>query len=62
MCLISLAWWQNFVHTNSFLPPIRKLGAFANCLSERRSKTYVVVSLWKCMIYLFCLFFFLSPR
>uniref|UniRef100_A0A914D222 Calponin-homology (CH) domain-containing protein n=1 Tax=Acrobeloides nanus TaxID=290746 RepID=A0A914D222_9BILA len=47
LCLISLAWWQNFVHTNSFLPPIRRLGAFANCLSERRSKTYVVVSLWK---------------
>uniref|UniRef100_A0A914R1G3 chitin synthase n=1 Tax=Panagrolaimus davidi TaxID=227884 RepID=A0A914R1G3_9BILA len=62
LTLISLAWWQNFVHTQSFLPPIRQLGAFANRLSERRSKTYVIVSLWKCVIYLICLFFFLSPK
>uniref|UniRef100_A0A914YLK6 Uncharacterized protein n=1 Tax=Panagrolaimus superbus TaxID=310955 RepID=A0A914YLK6_9BILA len=62
LTLISLAWWQNFVHSQSFLPPIRQLGAFANRLSERRSKTYVIVSLWKCVIYLICLFFFLSPK
>uniref|UniRef100_A0A7E4VWA1 chitin synthase n=1 Tax=Panagrellus redivivus TaxID=6233 RepID=A0A7E4VWA1_PANRE len=62
LLLISLAWWQNFVDSQSFLPPVRALGAFAKRLSERKSKTYVVVSLWKCVIYLICLLTFLSPK
>ncbi|KAK0393708.1 hypothetical protein QR680_000363 [Steinernema hermaphroditum] len=62
LTLISLAWWQNFVHTDSVFPPVRKLASFANRLSERRSKTYVFVSVWKCAIYFMCLFLFLSSR
>ncbi|MFH4979574.1 hypothetical protein AB6A40_006283 [Gnathostoma spinigerum] len=62
LTLISLAWWQNFVHTNSALPPIQAVAKFANTLSERRSKTYVFVSLWKCAIYAICAFLFTSYR
>ncbi|TMS32863.1 hypothetical protein L596_000658 [Steinernema carpocapsae] len=62
LTFISLAWWQNFVHTEAAFPPVRKLALFANRLSERRSKTYVFVSVWKCAIYFMCLFLFLSSR
>lgn len=60
--LISMAWWQNFANANSFLAPIRRLAVFATRLTEKRSKTYVVISLWKCFIYTFCLFYFLTPN
>lgn len=46
----------------SFLPPVRRLAAFSAKLSETRSKTYVIVSIWKCFIYMFCLVFFLTPK
>ncbi|KAI6178916.1 hypothetical protein M3Y98_00553700 [Aphelenchoides besseyi] len=59
--LISCGWWQNFVSPKSFLPPVRGLAAFSGRLAEKRSKTYVLVSLWKCFLYTFCLFFFLTP-
>lgn len=62
LTLISLAWWQNFVHTDSVFPPIRSLARFANALSEKRSKTYVFVSLWKCIIYLLSVFLFVTSR
>uniref|UniRef100_A0A915Q6U5 chitin synthase n=1 Tax=Setaria digitata TaxID=48799 RepID=A0A915Q6U5_9BILA len=54
LCLIfiSLGWWQNFVHVESALSPIRALAKFAARLNERRSKTYVFISLWKCIVYL----------
>ncbi|CAD5215711.1 unnamed protein product [Bursaphelenchus xylophilus] len=59
---ISCAWWQNFVSQKSSLPPIKLLANFSAGLSEARSKTYVLVSLWKVFIYIFCIFFFLTPR
>lgn len=62
MTLISLAWWQNFVHKDSVFPPIRSLARFANRLSERRSKTYAFVSLWKICIYFVCCVLFISSR
>lgn len=44
MCaaLISMTWWQNFVHPHSFLGAIRLLSICAARLRECRSKTYVV--------------------
>ncbi|KHN79269.1 hypothetical protein Tcan_11920, partial [Toxocara canis] len=62
LMLISLAWWPNFVHPQSMFPPIRALANFAITLSERRSKTYVFVSVWKCFIYLLSIFLFISTR
>ena len=62
LTLISLAWWQNFVHSESVFPPIRALARFASRLSERRSKTYAFVSLWKMCIYVACMFLFLTAR
>ncbi|VDO40632.1 unnamed protein product [Haemonchus placei] len=62
LVFISLAWWQNFVHNDSVFPPIRALARFASRLSERRSKTYAVVSLWKICIYLLCMITFMSSR
>ncbi|KAH7718857.1 CRE-CHS-2 protein [Aphelenchoides avenae] len=59
---ISAAWWQNFIHPASFLPPIRSLAKFAGRLTECRSKTYVLVSLCKCAIYFFCIFYYLTPQ
>ncbi|GMR34332.1 hypothetical protein PMAYCL1PPCAC_04527, partial [Pristionchus mayeri] len=62
LTLISLAWWQNFPHPKSALPMIRSLAAFAARLNEKRSKTYALVSLWKCCIYAMCLVAFVSSR
>ncbi|PAV79546.1 hypothetical protein WR25_20899 isoform B [Diploscapter pachys] len=62
LTLISLAWWQNFVHADSVFPPIRSMAKFASRLSERRSKTYAFVSLWKMCIYFVCMFLFMSAR
>ncbi|VDD93431.1 unnamed protein product, partial [Enterobius vermicularis] len=62
LLLISLAWWQNFIHTDSVFPPVRMLARYAIKLAERRSKTYVFVSLWKCFIYLLSIFLFMSSR
>ncbi|CAI4232245.1 unnamed protein product [Auanema sp. JU1783] len=62
LTLISLAWWQNFVHTESVFPPVKALANFASRLSERRSKTYAFVSLWKMCIYVTCMFLFMSSR
>ncbi|KAK6046620.1 hypothetical protein COOONC_15875 [Cooperia oncophora] len=62
LAFISLAWWQNFVHNDSVFPPIRAMARFASRLSERRSKTYAVVSLWKICIYLLCMITFMSSR
>lgn len=62
LSLISLAWWQNFVHSESVFPPIRGLARFASRLSERRSKTYAFVSLWKMCIYVACMFLFMTAR
>ncbi|CAI5440716.1 unnamed protein product [Caenorhabditis angaria] len=62
LTLISLAWWQNFVHRDSVFPPVRTLAKFAQRLSERRSKTYAFVSLWKICIYFVCCFVFISSR
>ncbi|WKX94586.1 hypothetical protein Q1695_011678 [Nippostrongylus brasiliensis] len=62
LAFISLAWWQNFVHDDSVFPPIRKLAKFASRLSERRSKTYAVVSLWKICIYFLCMIAFMTSR
>ncbi|CAJ0955692.1 unnamed protein product, partial [Mesorhabditis belari] len=62
LTLISLAWWQNFVSTKSIFPPIRALARFASHLSEKRSKTYAFVSIWKMIIYLLCVFFFIGSR
>ncbi|KAF8362093.1 chs-2 [Pristionchus pacificus] len=62
LTLISLAWWQNFPHPKSALAPIRALAAFASRLNEKRSKTYALVSLWKCCIYAMCLIAFVSSR
>ncbi|CAO4368072.1 unnamed protein product [Caenorhabditis nigoni] len=62
LTLISLAWWQNFVHRDSVFPPVRTLAKFAQRLSERRSKTYAFVSLWKICVYVVCCFLFVSSR
>uniref|UniRef100_A0A9J2PUZ6 chitin synthase n=2 Tax=Ascaris TaxID=6251 RepID=A0A9J2PUZ6_ASCLU len=62
LTLISLAWWPNFVHTQSMFPPVRAFANFAITLSERRSKTYVLISVWKCFIYLLSIFLFISTR
>ncbi|VBB27485.1 unnamed protein product, partial [Acanthocheilonema viteae] len=60
LILISLSWWQNFVHVESALAPIRILARFAAALNERRSKTYVLISLWKCIVYLLMVFLVLT--
>uniref|UniRef100_A0A1I7W2A5 Chitin synthase chs-1/2 N-terminal putative transporter domain-containing protein n=1 Tax=Loa loa TaxID=7209 RepID=A0A1I7W2A5_LOALO len=52
LILISLGWWQNFVHIESALSPIRALARFAVTLNERRSKIYILISIWKCIVYL----------
>ncbi|CAD6197537.1 unnamed protein product [Caenorhabditis auriculariae] len=62
LTLVSLAWWQNFVHLDSVFPPVRSLARFASRLSERRSKTYAFVSLWKMCIYFVCAVLFISHR
>ncbi|EYC16675.1 hypothetical protein Y032_0033g2779 [Ancylostoma ceylanicum] len=62
LLLISLAWWQNFVHDDSIFPPVRALARFASRLSERRSKTYAIVSLWKICIYFLCMIAFMTSR
>ncbi|CEF71032.1 Chitin synthase family-containing protein [Strongyloides ratti] len=62
LTMISLGWWQNFVHVNSMLPPMRSLAQFASKLTEKKSKTYVFVSLWKCGIYTLCMFMFLQSK
>uniref|UniRef100_A0A0R3RRN4 chitin synthase n=1 Tax=Elaeophora elaphi TaxID=1147741 RepID=A0A0R3RRN4_9BILA len=56
LILISLGWWQNFVYIESALAPIRALARFAATLNERRSKTYVLISIWKCIVYLLMVF------
>ncbi|CAD5211352.1 unnamed protein product [Bursaphelenchus okinawaensis] len=58
---ISCSWWQNYVSPKSSLPPIRSLANFSVGLAQSKAKTYVLVSLWKCCIYIFCIFFFLTP-
>uniref|UniRef100_A0A8R1TKH3 chitin synthase n=1 Tax=Onchocerca volvulus TaxID=6282 RepID=A0A8R1TKH3_ONCVO len=60
LILISLGWWQNFAHIESALAPIRALARFAVQLNERRSKTYVFISVWKCIVYLLTVLFVLS--
>ncbi|KAK6103545.1 Chitin synthase family protein [Brugia pahangi] len=60
LILISLGWWQNFVHIESALAPIRALARFAVTLNERRSKTYVLISIWKCIVYLLMVFLVLT--
>ncbi|VDK63082.1 unnamed protein product [Anisakis simplex] len=62
LLLISLAWWPNFVHPQSMFPPIRALANFAITLNETRSKTYVFVSVWKCLIYLLAILLFIPTR
>ncbi|CAB3404677.1 unnamed protein product [Caenorhabditis bovis] len=62
LTLISLIWWQNFVHQDSVFPPVRKLAKFGQRLSEKRSKTYAFVSLWKISIYIVLCFLFVSSR
>lgn len=62
LTLISLAWWQNFPDPKSALAPMKALAAFASRLNEKRSKTYALVSLWKCCIYAMCLVAFVSSR
>nr|Q8T5G8.1 RecName: Full=Chitin synthase; AltName: Full=Chitin-UDP acetyl-glucosaminyl transferase [Meloidogyne artiellia]AAG40111.1 chitin synthase [Meloidogyne artiellia] len=60
--LISIAWWQNFVHPHSFLPATRFFAHYAAKLRECRSKTFVVLSPWKCLIFTFCMFQFVPPQ
>uniref|UniRef100_A0A1I8EVD1 chitin synthase n=1 Tax=Wuchereria bancrofti TaxID=6293 RepID=A0A1I8EVD1_WUCBA len=60
LILISLGWWQNFVHIESALAPIRALARFAVTLNERRSKTYILISIWKCIVYLLMVFLVLT--
>ncbi|VDO40635.1 unnamed protein product, partial [Onchocerca flexuosa] len=60
LILISLGWWQNFAHVESVLAPIRALARFAVQLNERRSKTYVFISVWKCIVYLLTVLFVLT--
>ncbi len=62
LCLVSVAWWPNFVHTDSVFPFIRKFARVATALNEKRSKTYVIVSLWKCLVYFCTLFTFVTMR
>lgn len=62
LILISLGWWQNFVHIESALAPIRALTRFAIALNERQSKTYVFISIWKCIIYLLMVFVALTDK
>uniref|UniRef100_A0A914HDU6 chitin synthase n=1 Tax=Globodera rostochiensis TaxID=31243 RepID=A0A914HDU6_GLORO len=59
---ISSAWWQNFVHPHSFLAPIRLLSVIAARLRECRSKTYVLVSPWKCAVLTLCMLQFVPPH
>lgn len=45
ICLMSVAWWPNFVSADSVFPFIKKAARVAQSLSEKRSKTYVLVNL-----------------
>ncbi|KAI6189337.1 Chitin synthase [Aphelenchoides fujianensis] len=55
LCAIGAQTSSTFVSVKSFLPPVQWLAAFSARLAETRSKTYVLVSLWKCFLYIFCL-------
>ncbi|KAL3098213.1 hypothetical protein niasHS_002049 [Heterodera schachtii] len=59
---VSSAWWQNFVHPRSFLAPIRLLSVVGARLRECHSKTYVLVSPWKCMLFILCMLHFVPPH
>ncbi|VDM63073.1 unnamed protein product [Angiostrongylus costaricensis] len=62
LMVISLPWWQNFVHVDSAFAAVQAMARFASRLSERRSKTYVIVSLWKICVYLLCMTVFTTSR
>lgn len=60
--LCSVAWWENFVHQDSIFPFIKQLAKKAHRLKFARSKTYAVISIWKCAIYFCTLFAFITMR
>uniref|UniRef100_A0A1I8BD69 chitin synthase n=1 Tax=Meloidogyne hapla TaxID=6305 RepID=A0A1I8BD69_MELHA len=60
--LISITWWQNFMHPKSFFPLTRFFAYYAAKLRECRSKAYLIISPWKCLIFTFCMFQFVPPN
>ncbi|VDN55363.1 unnamed protein product [Dracunculus medinensis] len=62
LVMISITWWQNFTHINAELSFMKWIAKFAISLGETRSKTFVFVSIWKCLIYFIILSFFISKR
>ncbi|KAF7636295.1 hypothetical protein Mgra_00004282 [Meloidogyne graminicola] len=59
---ISFTWWQNFVHPNSFFPLSRFFAFYSSKLRECRSKVYLIISPWKCLIFIFCMFQFVTKN
>lgn len=60
--LTSLGWWENFVHHESVFPFIRRMARISQNLRVVRSKTYALVSVWKCLVYFCALCAFITMR
>ncbi|VDP06157.1 unnamed protein product [Soboliphyme baturini] len=54
LILTSLRWWENFV-TCSTLPCLGTLYDLKERLQKCRYKCYVLISVWKCVLSLFCM-------
>ncbi|XP_003378777.1 chitin synthase domain protein [Trichinella spiralis] len=60
--LISVAWWENFVHSSSVFSCIRNLANLSRRMKQVRSKTYAIISLWKCLLFICCAVGFTALR
>ncbi|KRZ04072.1 Chitin synthase 1 [Trichinella zimbabwensis] len=60
--LISVAWWENFVHSSSIFSCIRNLANLSRRMKQVRSKTYAIISLWKCLLFICCAVGFTAMR
>ncbi|KRZ13519.1 Chitin synthase 3 [Trichinella pseudospiralis] len=60
--LISVAWWENFVHSSSVFSCIRNLANLSRRMKQVRSKTYAIISLWKCLLFICCAVGFTAMR
>lgn len=60
--LCSLGWWENFVSKDSIFPCIQALASLSENLKQVRSKTFIILAPWKCLVYFCCLFTFISMR
>lgn len=50
--LVSCGWWENFVEISSPFPIIKRLGKMKKRLRRTRYFTYMIVSVWKMVVFL----------